>query len=312
MFAAIFEIVFTLLKFIAFCAFGFLKAIIPLALQRKKSVRNKVVLVTGAGHGIGREIALNFARAGANLVLWDIDISGNEETARLVEELNVKAYTYTCDVRKREIVYKVAEDVKREVGHVSVLVNNAGIVAGKYFLDVKDEEVIRTMEVNTMAHFWTLKAFLPDMVRANEGHVVTIASILGETGLAGVPEYTASKFAVRGLHDTILKEMHVIKSDVKCTVVCPYGVSSGMFEGIHTRFEFLLPFMTVEYVGKKTVQAVLTDTEVLYLPPHIQALVFLRTILPTPALLELEDALNLNEAMKTFVGRNRGEMKKET
>ena len=74
------------------------------------------------------------------------------------------------------------------------------------------------------------------MVRENDGHIVTIDSTLGESGLAGVPEYTASKFAVRGLHDSILREMHVLKSDVKCTVVCPWGVATGMFDGVKTRY----------------------------------------------------------------------------
>lgn len=82
------------------------------------------------------------------------------------------------------------------------------------------------------------------MVRANEGHVVTVASMAGENGTAGLSEYCASKFAVRGLHDAILKEMHVIKSDVKCTVVCPYMVSTGMIEGAKMRYA------TLSFFGK--------------------------------------------------------------
>ncbi|PIK38915.1 retinol dehydrogenase 10 isoform b [Apostichopus japonicus] len=223
----------------------------------------------------------------------------------------MKAYTYTCDVTKREEVYRVAQRVKEEVGDVFILVNNAGIVSGKQFLHLTDEEIIKTMDVNTMAHFWTLRAFLPDMVRSNQGHVVTISSLLGESAVGGLSDYCTSKFAVRGLHDAILREMSVLDSQVNCTVVCPFGVSTGMFDGVKLRHEFLLPFMAPEYVGRKIVQAVLTDTEVLYLPPYVQLLVIAKTILPTSAQLVLEDIIKLNEATKTFTGRRQDTPKKE-
>ncbi|KAJ8042429.1 Epidermal retinol dehydrogenase 2 [Holothuria leucospilota] len=283
--------------------FAVVKRLVPLWLWRKKSVEGDIVLITGAGSGIGRQIALNFAQERAVLVLWDVDKFGNEETAKLVGQLNAEVYTYTCDVTKRENVYKLARKVQQEVGPVSILVNNAGIVSGKYFLDLKDESIIKTMEVNTLAHFWTIKAFLPDMVRRNHGHIVTISSVVGDGGVAGLSDYSASKCAVKGMHDALLREMHVSKSDVKCTVICPYGVSTGMFDGAQTRFEFLTPFITPEYAGKKIVQGILTERDVLYVPQDWQILVYLKHILPVNAQLVLEDFINANEAMMSFVGR---------
>lgn len=150
----IFIIPFTLLKFLYLVFVGIVKKLTPYALSWKKSVADKIVVITGAGSGIGRETAIRFAHEGATLVLWDVDAAGNSKTAKLVRECGVKAFTYTCDVTKSEEVYRVAKRVKEEVGKVFILVNNAGIVAGKPFLDLKDEEIRKTMEVNTMAHFW--------------------------------------------------------------------------------------------------------------------------------------------------------------
>ncbi|PIK38914.1 retinol dehydrogenase 10 isoform b [Apostichopus japonicus] len=251
---------------------------------------------------IGRQIAINFAEQG-DLVLWDVDSAGNKETAQLVRKFGVNVWTYTCDVSNRQKVYTLAQRVKDEAGTVTILVNNAGIVSGSYFLDLSDEKIMKTMGVNTMAHFWTLRAFLPDMIKNNQGHVVTVSSLVGEGGIGGMSDYSASKCAVKGLHESILRELHMYRSNVKCTVVCPYTVNTGMFNGISVKYQFLLPFITPEYVGKKVVQAVLTDTDTLYLPPYIFIAVFLMHSLPTNVQLAIENFLNANEAMKSFVGK---------
>lgn len=122
----------------------------------EKTVANEICLITGAGSasGIGRFLALEFAQRRATLVLWDVDSEGNENTAREVRELGVRAYAYTCDVSRREEVYAAAEKVRRDVGDVTILVNNASIIAGKPILQCADELLERTMRTNCHAHFW--------------------------------------------------------------------------------------------------------------------------------------------------------------
>lgn len=122
---------------------------------RTKPIEGELVLITGSGGGLGRLFAQEFAKHGAEVVLWDINSSFNEQTAKLVHEMGGKAHTYTVDVTNKEDVYRNAELVRRDLGRdVTMLVNNAGVVAGKRLLDCADELIERTMKVNCHALFW--------------------------------------------------------------------------------------------------------------------------------------------------------------
>ncbi|XP_032363148.1 epidermal retinol dehydrogenase 2, partial [Etheostoma spectabile] len=166
---------------------SFIHIFVPM---KKKNITGEVVLITGAGSGIGRLMAKEFAARDTVLVLWDINQDGMKETARLAKQSGAsRVHYYLCDCSDKNEVYRVADQVKREVGDVSILVNNAGIVTGKKFMDSPDSLIEKTVEVNTMAHFWTYKAFLPAMIANNHGHLVSIASsagLIGVNGLAGV------------------------------------------------------------------------------------------------------------------------------
>ena len=122
---------------------------------RRKDVSKEVILITGAGSGIGRLLSQKFAKLGATVVLWDINKSANDAVA---EEINSKtpnkAFSYECDCSKREEVYRVAEQVKKDVGDVTILINNAGVVSGKKFMDLPDDKIELTYKVNSIAHFW--------------------------------------------------------------------------------------------------------------------------------------------------------------
>ena len=141
-----------LLKVIYYLLAAFVSLFIP---SKKKDVSNDIVLVTGAGSGIGRALSFKFAGIGATVVLWDINKSANDAVA---EEINNKtpnkAFSYKCDCTKKEEVYKVAEQVKKDVGDVTILINNAGVVTGKKLQDLPDDKIELTFQVNSIAHFW--------------------------------------------------------------------------------------------------------------------------------------------------------------
>lgn len=121
---------------------------------RLKSIDGEICLITGAGGALGRLFALEFAKEGAQLVLWDCNTAANEKTAELVRELGARVRTYTVDLSKRQDIYAAADTVRAEVGEVSMLVNNAGVVAGLRLLDCPDELLERTLLVNCHALFW--------------------------------------------------------------------------------------------------------------------------------------------------------------
>ncbi|XP_064026654.1 epidermal retinol dehydrogenase 2-like [Pogoniulus pusillus] len=281
---------------------SFVFLIVP---KRKKSVSGEIVLITGAGSGIGRHLSLKFASLGATVVLWDINEEGLKETSKLVRKNGaVRVHSYICDCSKRQDIYRVADQVKKEVGDVTILINNAGIVTGKRFMDSPDSLVEKTMEVNTMAHFWTYKAFLPAMVASNHGHLVSIASGAGLVGINRLSDYCASKHAAVGFAESVDLEMKDLgKNGVKTTIVCPFVINTGMFDGCQAKWPTLLPILEPEYVAEKIVTAVRRDQEILALPRSIYFLIALKTMFPVKAGILLMDYIGVFRLMETFRGR---------
>ena len=148
-------------------------------------VCDKVVLVTGGARGIGRLMASKLAGLGASVVIWDIDARRLTEVAdNLRASAHCKVSSYLCDVADPSQVYDVADQVKEEVGAVEILIHNAGVVSGKMFHKCSDDQIRRTIEVNTMSVFWTTRAFLPEMIQRGQGHLVTVASAAALVGTA--------------------------------------------------------------------------------------------------------------------------------
>ncbi|CAL8337222.1 unnamed protein product [Lota lota] len=251
---------------------------------RTKPVDGELVLITGSGGGLGRLFAQEFSKHGAEVVLWDTNTASNEHTAKLVRDMGGKAHAYTVDVTSRQDVYRSAETVREDLGRdVTILVNNAGVVAGKRMLDCPDELIERTMKVNCHALFWTVKAFLPQMKAQNHGHIVTIASVLGLFSTPCVEDYCASKFAAVGFHESMAHELLAEEVDgVKTTLVCPYIVDTGMFQGckIREEVEMILPPLDPQYCVEQAMNAILIDQPLVCIP-RLTYLPFLsRALLP--------------------------------
>ena len=152
---------------------------------------------------------------------------------RQIKKNGGTAYAYTVDLCSRQKIYEAAEKVKSDIGSVHILINNAGIVSGSTLLDTPDDKIIRTYDVNVLAHFWTIKSFLPDMISMKKGHIVNIASLAGHSGMNKLVDYCSSKFAAVGLDESIKIELKVQGHDyIATTVVCPYYINTGMFSGV--------------------------------------------------------------------------------
>ncbi|KAF8663416.1 hypothetical protein AX16_000988 [Volvariella volvacea WC 439] len=159
---------------------------------------DQVVVITGGASGIGELLANTLAVRNVNVVVLDVK--------PIVTE-NYNITYYECDVSKWEQVQAVAKQVIEEVGQPTVIVNNAAVVQGKSLIDLSPEDVNQTFGVNTLGHFWTLKAFLPEMIKQGHGHIITVGSIMGIVGVARLTDYCASKAAVISLNESLRYEL---------------------------------------------------------------------------------------------------------
>jgi all-trans-retinol dehydrogenase (NAD+) len=269
-----------------------------------KHIKDKLALITGGAGGIGRLMALDFAGRGAKVVVWDLSAEALKQLEDEAKTRGVFLRGRVCDVTDREAVYRAAADLKAELGPVDILVNNAGIVSGSTFLETPDEKIVKTMQVNTFSLFWTCKAFLPDMIARNSGHVVTIASAAGIIGVTGLVDYSASKFAAVGFDEALRMELSRLKSAVRTTVICPFFIDTGMFRGVKTRFPLLLPIMQSETAARRMVRAVLRNRRRMVMPFFVYGVFFLR-LFPPRVLDMFADFFGISHSMDTFTGRRR-------
>lgn len=261
-----------------------------------KSVKGEIMLITGAGHGMGRETALRFGKLGALIVCVDINPTGNQETVDLIKEQKGKATRYECDVTDREAINALAEKIRREVGEVTMLVNNAGIMPCKPLLQTSEKEIRSAFELNIIAHLWLLQAFLPSMMERNHGHIVAMSSMAGVIGLRNLVPYCATKFAVRGLMEALHEELREDKekdySGIKFTVICPYIVDTGLCKNPKIKFPSLMKILSPQEAADKIVDAVRRNYQEITIPSSLYYINMICRTLPRSVPLYLKDFLD--------------------
>jgi short-subunit dehydrogenase len=269
--------------------------------MKVKDVRGKVFLVTGGAMGMGKLVAERFARDGAKVVIWDVNADALAKTAKEFGDKGYEVHTYVVDVSDREKVYQEAEKVKNEVGSVDVLMNNAGIVRAGQFLETKDEDNFNTLNINFIAQMWTCKAFLPDMVARNDGHVIAMASASAITPVPRAAAYTASKAAVLLFTRTVRWELKSAgKNGVKFTAVCPSAVTTGMFEGCKP--PILNPWLQPDEMADKIYRAYHKNTTTLLEPFVAKFTPLMNSLMPEPVAYLASKILRLNTMFKDWVG----------
>ena len=152
---------------------------------KKKSVKGKHIYLTGAGSGLGRGMAIKFAKRGANLTISDINEEGLIETKTLIKSQTGKdenILTIKLDVANREAIKESAEQARTKFGNVDILINNAGIVQGKSVTELNEKLASKSLIVNMECHLWLVREFIPAMIDNNSGHIVSIASLAGVAG----------------------------------------------------------------------------------------------------------------------------------
>jgi NADP-dependent 3-hydroxy acid dehydrogenase YdfG len=196
-----------------------------------KDFNGKTVVITGAGNGIGRQLCILFAKAGANIVAADIRPDDLAETAGLLAPAVCRSYV--LNVSDNEAVEKLAEKVAAQKDGADILINNAGMALGAVKIaDMRLEELRTVMDVNFWGEVYCTKAFLPQLLARPEAAIVNMSSIYGITAVAGSAAYCASKFAVRGFSEALRQELR--GGPVSLTVVHPGGVRTAIARNAQT------------------------------------------------------------------------------
>ncbi len=200
-----------------------------------KTLDGKVVVITGAGSGIGRALARQAAESGADLALTDWDEVGLMETAALVQvQPGRRLRTDKLDVRDREAMASYAASVREELGRVNVVVNNAGVALHGDFTEVGYADFEWIMDVDFWGVVQGTKEFLPHLIESGDGHVVNISSLFGLLGMPGQTAYNAAKFAVRGFTEALRQEMLIAGHPVAVTCVHPGGIKTAIARNART------------------------------------------------------------------------------
>ena len=192
-----------------------------------KLLENKVALITGAGRGIGKAIAIRFAQEGCNIAFTDIALNDVVlETEKELQAMCNQAKAYASNAANFAETQQVVDEIVKDFGHIDVLVNNAGITKDQLILRMSVEDWNAVMDVNLRSVFNYTKAFAPMMMRQRSGAIVNISSIVGLNGNAGQCNYAASKAGIIGFTRSIAKELG--SRGIRCNAVAPGFIETPM------------------------------------------------------------------------------------
>ncbi len=189
-------------------------------------LKGKCALITGSGRGIGKEIAMTLAKAGANIGVVDLDIATAQETADEIAKLGVKTIALKANVASEEDVTTMVKDFVAEMGTIDILVNNAGITKDGLIMRMKEADWDLVLDVNLKSAFLCSKAVCRTMLKQESGRIINIASISGVIGLPGQANYSASKAGMIGMTKALAKEFAT--KSVTVNAVAPGFIRTAM------------------------------------------------------------------------------------
>lgn len=193
-----------------------------------KNLQDRVVVITGAGSGIGRSLAVQLADHGCRLALVDINEENLNEISEQLRGQGVDVLSRKVDVASREQVYALADAVMEHFSEVHIVINNAGVALGATVEDMSYEDMEWLMGINFWGVVYGTKAFLPLLKQADAGHIVNISSVFGLIGVPTQAAYNAAKFAVRGFTESLRQELEIEGGNVSCTSVHPGGIKTNI------------------------------------------------------------------------------------
>lgn len=189
-------------------------------------IKGKNAIITGAGRGIGRATAIAFAQEGINVGLIGKTPENLEKVAKELSEYGVEVTMATADVSDNESVIAAVEHIKSELGPIDILINNAGIGKFGKFLELSPEEFKNIIDVNLMGVYYVTRAVLPEMIERESGDIINISSTAGQKGAPVTSAYSASKFGVLGLTESLMLEVR--KHNIRVSALTPSTVATDL------------------------------------------------------------------------------------
>ncbi|XP_065206970.1 short-chain dehydrogenase/reductase family 16C member 6-like [Planococcus citri] len=252
-------------------------------LTKPKSIRNSVVLITGSGRGLGRNLALKFAELNCNVACVDLDETNNADTVRLIKKKypSVKAIAYKCNVALVDDIKNLSKNVSNDLGEVDIIINNAGLVSGANIvrskLDTKYLDVM--LDVNLKSHFLMIGVFLPKMIERNSGHIVAIASLAGLNGVPNGAAYSATKHGVVGFMESLYDELKTVPNNkIQTSCICPYFIATN--EAYPETWDLRIPEISVNEATEAIIDAITRNKRIVAIPSHMYHISILTRLLP--------------------------------
>lgn len=267
-----------------------------------KNLKGKTVLITGGASGIGKIMLRLMLEREAKVIIWDINQESIDET--ILEFSKYEAISgYKVDISNLEQIQETAKRVKQEIGVVDVIINNAGIVVGKFFNEHSATDIAKTMEINAIGPMYVTNEFLGDMLNQNSGHICNIASSGGLISNPKMSVYASSKWALIGWSDSLRLEMKQMKKAINVTTIMPYYINTGMFDGVKSK----IPILEPEAAALTIVKAIEKNKKMVTMPGYIYRITRLgQAIFPINVFDWFTgDVLGIYKTMEHFVGRKK-------
>ena len=227
-------------------------------------LKNKTILITGGASGIGKIMSRLSLERKAKVIIWDINTQNIENTLKELNPLG-DISSYIVDISDLSQIEKKAELLKKEQVNIDILINNAGIVVGKYFHEHNSSEIVETLSINSSAPMHICNQFLSNMMRSNTGHICNIASSASLVANPKMSVYAASKWAIFAWSDSLRLEMKQLKKDIKITTILPYYINTGMFDGVKSR----MPILDAESAALTIIKSIEKNKKIITIPGWI-------------------------------------------
>jgi short-subunit dehydrogenase len=264
------------------------------------TIKGKTVLITGGGSGIGRIMTRLMLERQCRVIIWDISQENIDKTRSEFSNKG-EVFGFKVDVSDIAQIQETAKKVKLEIGIVDVLINNAGIVVGKFFHEHSVADIAKTMEINAIGPMYVTMEFLKDMMQQNYGHICNIASSGGLISNPKMSVYASSKWALIGWSDSLRLEMKQMNKDVHLTTIMPYYIHTGMFDGVQSK----IPILDPEAAALTIIKAIEKNKKMVTIPGYIYRLTRFGQALFSVNMFDwfTGNVLGIYKTMEHFTGR---------